>query len=199
MPPMKAQTFHSRSPCAVLLAFVSCAQRPIVRPLAFDNAVGRGQWKPDSRPRLLENSAMTASATTTPKPTTRRCGEDVQGAGLRHLRTLRHHSPTGQAFTTPAFKEAIHHAQGQQHGDLDDAARDKGPRAQLSTRVVLPSFTTLSPKSALDACGGIYPHAGFYVATAADAARIAKRPTGRMVGMSIKSLPRIRHRPRQRT
>lgn len=169
----------SSAACAASAALPARAQSqaPANWPFfAFDNGVGRGKWPPEKQAATLKALGYDGiSYNYTNNADLETWTRVYREAGLTIFALYIHTFPEKAAEPwSPALRDAISLLKGSQtalwitfreakvKGDYDEAsvkiARELGDLAQAAgVRVV------------------IYPHAGFYVATAADALRVAKK------------------------
>jgi sugar phosphate isomerase/epimerase len=150
----------------------------------FDNGVGRGTWSPEQQAETLKELGYDGiSYNYTTAQDLKKWIEVFDQSGLKIYGVYVHTFPDRPQPIDPGFREAIKLLKGtgtviwmtfretKQKGDYDDAcvriAREMGDLAQAAgVRVA------------------IYPHAGFYVATAADSLRIAGKAAHAQVGAS---------------
>jgi sugar phosphate isomerase/epimerase len=153
---------------------------------AFDNGVGRGKWPPEKQAAVLKALGYDGiSYNYTNNLDLQTWLRIYREAQLKIFGLYIHTFPENKdASWSPALREAITLLNGSEtvlwitfreakvKGDYDDAcakiARDLGDLAKASGLRV-----------------AIYPHAGFYVATAADSQRIAKKTAHPSVGPSF--------------
>ena len=187
---------HTRR--AFLKAGAAFAAAPLLAPLraaaqekalwpffAFDNGVGRGTWPAEKQAATLKALGYDGiSYNYTNNKDLETWLRVYREAGLKIFGLYVHTFPEKAEPWAPALREAIALLKGsgtvlwitfreaKVKGDYDDAcakiARELGDLAQASGLRV-----------------AIYPHAGFYVAAAADAQRIAKRAAHPSVGPSF--------------
>ncbi len=178
---------HSRR--SFLKACAACAAAPLLAPqharaqdqarwpfFAFDNGVGRGKWPPEKQAATLKALGYDGiSYNYTNNADLETWGRVYREAGLKIFGLYIHTFPEKRDEPwTPALREAVTLLKGSEtilwitfreakvKGDYDEAcvkiARDLGDLAQSSGLRV-----------------AIYAHAGFYVASAIDSLRIAKK------------------------
>jgi sugar phosphate isomerase/epimerase len=153
---------------------------------AFDNAVGRGKWTPEQQIRTLKELGYDGISYnyTNPKDlavwitTCRKHGIKLQGL---YLHTLPDQDPPYD----PAFKEAIPMLKGtgcviwMTLREAKDKTRNHDKESVAIVRDIAGQAATHGLQVS------IYPHAGFYIATAADSARMAGLADRSNVGPSL--------------
>jgi sugar phosphate isomerase/epimerase len=169
-----------------LLSLVSCAYAQSAVFFAFDNAVGRGQWKPEQQAATLKELGYDGISYNYTKPKDLAVWQRVfKAQGLRIYGLYVHTFPDKEQPYDPAFKEAIAMLKGSDTViwmTLREAT-DKKRNYDAESIAIVHDLAAQAASSNLRVA--IYPHAGFYVATAADAARMAKAANRPNVGMSI--------------
>ncbi len=180
---------QGRTVLGALAATLSLAGAAAAAPgwpfFAFDNGVGRGQWPPPQQAAVLKELGYDGiSYNYTNNKDLETWIRVYREAGLKIFGLYIHTFPEKKEEPwSPALREAIAMLKGsgtvlwitfreaKVKGDYDDAcvriARELGDLAK-----------------AADLRVAIYPHAGFYVATAADAQRIARKAAHPAVGAS---------------
>jgi sugar phosphate isomerase/epimerase len=154
------------------------------RPLfAFDNGVGRGQWKPDEQARLLKELGYAGIGYTG----TQQIPEMLKALDARGLKLLsiyvNAHVDSGKPPYDPGLKTAIEQLRGRDtliflfitgrkasYGKKDD-------RAAALVREIADAAEQSHLRVAL------YPHTGFYVARLEDALRLIKMSDRKNVGV----------------
>ena len=184
---MKAQNlFIAAVLGAVLLAFASCVHAQSSGLFAFDNAVGRGQWKPEQQAAALKELGYDGISYNYTKPKDLAVWlKTFKAQGLRIYGLYVHTFPDKEQPYDPAFKEAITMLKGSDTViwmTLREA-KDKKRNYDAESIAIVHDLAAKAASNNLRVA--IYPHAGFYVATATDAARIAKAANRPNVGMSI--------------
>jgi len=152
----------------------------------FDNAVGRGEWTPEQQAATLKELGYAGISYNYTKP------KDLQAwltackaHGIKLQGLYVHTFPDKQPCYDPAFKDAITMLKGcdtviwMTLREAQDKTRNYDAEAVAIVRDVAAQAAVNGLRVA------IYPHAGFYVATARDSARIAKAADRPNVGASI--------------
>ena len=169
-----------------LLATVAGADGPSAELFAFDNAVGRGQWTPDQQAATLKELGYAGISYNYTKP------KDLQAwlaackmHGIKLQGLYVHTFPDKQPCYDPAFKEAIAMLKGS--GAVIwmtlREAKDKTRNYDAEAVAIVRDIAAQAAENGLRVA--IYPHAGFYVATARDSARLAQAVDRPNVGASI--------------
>ena len=193
MPTSKLARPHHRASClstllslgAGLIVLVRCAAVAAPEFFVFDNGLGRGTWTPEQQARTAKTMGFDGVSYNYTKPSDLAVWlETLKGHSLRLYGLYLHAFIDKPEHYDPAFKEAVRMLKGTDaiiwmtlretkvKGDHDAEAvkivRDVADQAQASgVRVAL------------------YPHAGFYVATALDAVRVARTAQRPNVGASL--------------
>lgn len=153
---------------------------------AFDNAVGRGKWTPEQQAATLKELGYDGISYNYTKPADLAVWLKVfKAQGLKIYGLYVHTFPDKQPPYDPAFKEAIKLLKGSDTViwmTLRET-KDKTRRYDAESIAIVRDLAAQAASNNLRVA--IYPHAGFYIATAADAARIAKAANQPNVGMSI--------------
>ena len=153
---------------------------------AFDNAVGRGKWTPDQQASTLKQLGYDGISYNYTKPkdlaawlaATKSHGIKIQAL---YLYTF----PDKQEPYDPAFKEAIKLLKGTDciiWMTLREA-KDKTKNYDKESIAIVNDIAGQAEANGLKVA--IYPHAGFYVATAADSIRMSKLVNRSNVGPSF--------------
>ena len=171
---------------ALLLAAQSFAIAQSSGLFAFDNAVGRGKWTPEQQARTLKGLGYDGISYNYTKPkdlaawiaACKTHGIKLQGL---YLFTF----PDKDEHYDPAFREAI--------PLLKDSgciiwmtlreAKDRTKNYDKESVAIVNDIADQAAANGLKVA--IYPHAGFYVATAADSIRMAKLVNRPNVGPSF--------------
>lgn len=171
---------------ALLFAALSIATAQPSGLFAFDNAVGRGTWTPEQQARTLKELGYDGISYnyTNPKDlavwieTCRKHGIKLQGL---YLYTFPDQDPPYD----PAFKKAIPMLKGT--GCVIwmtvREAKDKTRNYDKESVAIVHDIAGQAATHGLQVA--IYPHAGFYVASAVDSARMAKLADRPNVGPSL--------------
>lgn len=153
---------------------------------AFDNAVGRGTWTPEQQASTLKQLGYDGISYNYTKPkdleawlaATRSHGIKIQAIYI-------HSFPDKEEAYDPAFKEAIKLLKGTDciiWLTLREA-KDKTKNYDKESIAIVNDIADQAEANGLKVA--IYPHAGFYVATAADSMRISKLVNRPNVGPSF--------------
>jgi sugar phosphate isomerase/epimerase len=171
---------------ATLLAAAAAGAEPAAWPFfAFDNGVGRGQWEPARQAATLKELGYDGICYNyTNNKDLAAWQQAFAAAGLKIFGLYVHTFPDKAEAYAPALREAIGMLKGSDtilwitfreakvKADYDEAAakiaREIGDLAQAAGLRV-----------------AIYPHAGFYCATAADSLRLAKKAAHPAVGATF--------------
>ena len=171
---------------AVLLAFVSSAHAQSSGLFAFDNAVGRGQWKPEQQAAALKELGYDGISYNYTKPKDLAVWQkEFKAQGLRIYGLYVHTFPDKEQPYDPAFKEAIAMLKGSDTVIWMTLREAKDKKRNYDAEAIAIVHDLAAQAASNNLRVAIYPHAGFYVATAADAARIAKAANRPNVGLSI--------------
>jgi len=191
--PLNQVRLHPRTSCgstflslATALAILTrCAAVAAPEFFVFDNGLGRGSWTPEQQARTAKALGFDGISYSYTTPSDLAVWlKTLKAHGLRLYGLYLHTFIDRPEHYDPAFKEAIRMLKGTDtviwmalretkvKGDYDAEAvklvRDVADQAQASgVRVAL------------------YPHAGFYVATALDAVRVARKAQRPNVGASL--------------
>jgi sugar phosphate isomerase/epimerase len=169
-----------------LLAFASCAHAQSSGLFAFDNAVGRGQWKPEQQAATLKELGYDGISYNYTKPKDLAVWlKTFKAQGLRIYGLYVHTFPDKEQPYDPAFKEAIAMLKGSDTVIWMTLREVKDKKRNYDAEAIAIVHDLAAQAASNNLRVAIYPHAGFYVATAADAARIAKAANRSNVGMSI--------------
>lgn len=153
---------------------------------AFDNAVGRGSWTPEKQASTLKALGYDGISYNYTKPADlMRWLAATKSHGIRLQGLYVHTFPDRAQPYDPAFKEAI--------ALLKDSGcviwmtlRETKDRSRNYDRESVAIIEDLANQAAAQGLTvAIYPHAGFYVSTAAEADRLAKLAQLPNVGPSI--------------
>lgn len=169
-----------------LLVSIGCACAQPSGLFAFDNAVGRGKWTPEQQAKTLKELGYDGISYnyTTPKDLAAWM-QAFKAKGLKIHGLYVHTFPDQQQPYDPAFNQAVQMLKGSDTViwmTLRET-RDKKRNFDSEAVSIVRNMTALAASNNLRVA--IYPHAGFYVATAADAARIATAAQRPNVGASI--------------
>ena len=170
-----------------LLAFASCAHAQSSGLFAFDNAVGRGQWKPEKQAATLKELGYDGISYNYTKPADlaawqKACKE--QGLKIYGLYVHSFPDKPEQPYD-PAFKEAIQMLKG-----TDTViwltlreAKDKTRNYDAEGAKIVQEIAGLAAAAGVRVA--LYGHKGFYVETGVDSARIVRLVNRPNVGASI--------------
>ena len=173
-------------PTLGLILAALCAHAAPPEFFAFDNGVGRGSWTPEQQAKTLKELGYNGISYNYTNPadlevwvkTFREHGLKIYGLYV--------HTYADRAETVdPAFKEAIRALKGSDTviwmtvSTVKDKSRSYDDEAVRNVRMM----ADLAKEHGLRVA--LYPHAGFYVATAADSARIIRLAGRDNAGASI--------------
>jgi sugar phosphate isomerase/epimerase len=152
---------------------------------AFDNGVGRGVWQPEQQARVLADLGYDGMGYTGVRNIPAMLAA-LDAHGLKMYSTyVRVNLQPDQAPYDPGLPEAIEQLKGRGTALWLHVHGDPSPEHGLDDRAVqvLREIADLAEASELPVV--LYPHTGFYVATAADAVRLVKQVDRDNVGASF--------------
>ncbi|MFO1531696.1 MAG: sugar phosphate isomerase/epimerase family protein [Kiritimatiellia bacterium] len=142
---------------------------------AFDNGVGRGSWTPEQQAKTLKELGYDGISYNYTNPADLALWvKTFREHGLKIYGLYVHTYADRPQTVDPAFKEAIRHLKGSDTviwmtvSTVKDKTRSYDAEAVRNVRMM----ADLAKEQGLRVA--LYPHAGFYVATAADSARIIR-------------------------
>jgi sugar phosphate isomerase/epimerase len=168
----------------LLSAGFTMAQPPEL--FAFDNAVGRGKWTPDEQARTLRELGYAGISYNYTNPKDLAAWQRAFAAQSLKIYGLYVHTfPDGEQPYDPALREAINLLKGSDTViwmTLREV-KDKGRNYDDACVKIVQDIAEQARANGLRVA--LYPHAGFTVATAAQAVRIVKLVNRPNVGASI--------------
>jgi sugar phosphate isomerase/epimerase len=152
---------------------------------AFDNGVGRGTWQPEQQAELLKELGYDGIGYTGVE----NIPAMLEALEARNLKMFSTYLPVnlgpGQVPYDPDLPKAIGQLKGHGTALWLHVHGAKSPDASLDDRAV----TVIREIAAMADAAGLpvvlYPHTGFYVATASDAVRVVKKVDRKNVGVSF--------------
>jgi sugar phosphate isomerase/epimerase len=148
---------------------------------AFDNGVGRGQWPPARQARVLKELGYDGISYNETIDLTNRLVA-FQAEKLRIFALYIHGFPDKPVRYEPGLTNAIHLLKGSDTIIWLTIREMRGPRDAETVRLVQ-EVADLAAASGLRVA--LYPHKGFYVATAEDALRILNQTGRTNVGLTL--------------
>ena len=172
----------------MLTLLTSCAMAQGGAPefFAFDNGVGRGKWTPEQQASALKEFGYSGISYNYTKPADLAVWlKTFKAHGLKIFGLYVHTFPDKEQPYDPAFKEAIKMLKCTDTiiwmtlREVKDKQRNYDAEAVRIVQDIAGQAAEQGLKVA------VYPHAGFYVATATDAVRMVKLVNRPNVGASI--------------
>ena len=153
---------------------------------AFDNGVGRGSWTPEQQANTLKELGYDGISYNYTNPRDLDVWvKTFREHGLKIYGLYVHTFVDRPVAVDPSFKEAIRHLKGSDTviwmtvSTVKDKKRNYDPEAVRNVQMM----ADLAKEQGLSVA--LYPHAGFYVASAADSARIIRLAGRDNAGASI--------------
>jgi sugar phosphate isomerase/epimerase len=173
-------------PALGFLVSALCAQAAPPEFFAFDNGVGRGSWSPAQQAKTLKELGYDGISYNYTNPADLEVWvRTFREHGLKIYGLYVHTYADRAEAVDPSFKEAIRHLKGSDTviwmtvSTVKDKSRSYDDEAVRNVRMM----ADLAKEQGLRVA--LYPHAGFYVATAADSARIIRLAGRDNAGPSI--------------
>lgn len=171
---------------ALLLAAQTLAIAQSSGLFAFDNAVGRGKWTPEQQASTLKQLGYDGISYNYTKPTDLSAWlAATQGHGIKMQAIYLYAFPDKEEPYDPAFKQAIKLLKGTDciiWLTLRET-KDKTKNYDKESIAIVNDIADQAEANGLKVA--IYPHTGFYVATAADSIRMSKLVDRANVGPSF--------------
>lgn len=171
---------------ALLLAAQSFAIAQSSGLFAFDNAVGRGKWTPEQQARTLKGLGYDGISYNYTKPKDLAAWlAATKSHGIKLQAIYLYTFPDKEEAYDPDFKEAIKLLKGTDcivWMTLREV-KDKKRNYDKESIAIVNDIADQAESNGLKVA--IYPHAGFYVATAADSIRMSKLVNRSNVGPSF--------------
>jgi len=146
---------------------------------AFDNGVGRGRWSPQQQADFLKELGYAGIGYTGTRDLPERLGV-FKSRGLRVFSLYVHCYPGREEAYPPQLVEALEQLDGT--GIMLWLTVQGKTNDEQAVRILRELADAAAPHGVKIA---LYPHFGFYVATARDALRLAKMTGRKNVGVSI--------------
>lgn len=173
-------------PALGFLLAALCAQASPPEFFAFDNGVGRGSWTPEQQAKTLKELGYDGISYNYTNPADLEVWvKTFREHGLKIYGLYVHTFADRAEAVDPSFKEALHHLKGSDTiiwmtvSGVKDKSRSYDDEAVRNVRMM----ADLAKEQGLRVA--LYPHAGFYVASAADSARIIRLAARDNAGATI--------------
>ncbi len=174
--------FLLSAPVHVTLAEETAAAWPF---FAFDNGVGRGEWSPDQQAEILAELGYEGIGYTGVENIPAMV-KALQARGLKMFSTyVPVNLKDGQPPFDPGLPAAIQQLKGTGTALWIYVLGDEASSTRQDERAVEIIRQIADMAEAAELPVVLYPHLGFYVATTADAVRIAKKIDRKSVGVSL--------------
>lgn len=169
-----------------LLAACGVAQGGSPALFAFDNAVGRGKWTPEQQASTLKEFGYSGISYNYTKPADLAVWlKTFKAHDLKIYGLYVHTFPDREQPYDTAFKEAIKMLKGTDTIIWMTLREVKDKRRNYDVEAVKIVQDIADQAAGQGLKVAVYPHAGFYIATATDAVRIVKLVNRPNVGVSI--------------